>query len=252
MGMGCAGCGVHGPWQQQGWMVTYRTEVDPVAASRLLPPDLTPVLYPSSTKVWTNVTYADVTAAQYSQSSVGGFNELTISLPTLQKQGTGPTSGMVLQSYTDSTQASDCRSARWGTNSSSGSGFKISHGSTLGVPYVSVEVKTSSSLFAKQIATVTFYYNKSFEAGQETGVCKDDYQVGNCTLWRPNLGLLGGKWYAFDVNATGEVQPVLSRTSVGSGAGAWSSLDLGDSFIPAQRAVYQQNSEVVWADPVPA
>lgn len=54
-----------------GWLVRFRKEVDPTVAGSLLPSGLLPVLYPSATKVWTNITYADMSFTHYTASPQG-------------------------------------------------------------------------------------------------------------------------------------------------------------------------------------
>ena len=86
-----------------------------------------------------------------------------------------------------------------------------------------VNAKESSSMFAPRIAQITFYYNKSTEGVQSSGAaaCTSDYQVGNCTLPRIDVNYIAGEFKRWEINATGLVQPALSKAVIGSGSGAW-------------------------------
>lgn len=84
--------------------------------------------------------------------------------------------------------------------------------------------KETSSTFAPEIAQITFYYNKSLaDRGKESlrAACISDYQVGNCTLHTAAVNYIQNKLMHWDINATGLVQPALSKTSLGSAAGKW-------------------------------
>lgn len=184
--------------------------------------------------------------------------------------------------YTDSAAAAKCRAAQWGVNASGGNIFKTAKGSTFGgwppaalprcrhlrshrrhcrhhhrltgIPDMTITASTSSGMLAPQIASLTFYYNRTAAAAPAasaaataptasatsatavTGACVSDYYVGNCTIPLHHLCARERALYSFESNATGLVQPSLSRMSAGRAAGSWKALDLTSDVIPATRS----------------
>lgn len=216
-----------------------QTDVPPVAA--MLPPGLTPVIVPSSTKVWSNATNVVVYFSRYDASPVGSYSSLIVAA-TAHHAASNTSGYYALASYSDSSNATTCGKETWGLPTEQAT-FSWTNGK---VPYDydAVTVQSTSSLFGKNIASFTNYYNTSITPTPAfNGTCTSPFDASNCTKRHDHLQVRNRSLLTWGLQTTGLVQPSFGKFSV-DGSVAWSSLGLDTKSgpVPSQLATRQENA----------
>lgn len=242
------------PWTLDATLLlalTKAVDVPPVA--KLLPAGLHPVIVPSPSKVWTNASVVWVHASKFDTSPVGPYSALVVAAQAHHAQS-NTTGWYPVAAYSDSAAASQCLHAGWGLPLLPAATFAWkSDKSVLGMPYDEVEVKVSSSVFAKSIASLSNYYNKSISPppAPANGSCIEPIDARNCTEDRPHLLVRNGSLLTWRLQTTGPIMPSLGALKVGSGAGVWSSLGVATATAPIPSQLTSRQAEARGAQTPP-
>ena len=234
-----------GPWSERvSLALSFDTEIDIPPAAQLLPAGLDPIIVPSTLKAWTNATIASVYAFHYESSPVGPYYELVVAL-AVRHAPSNHTGRYIIALYSDSEPAVACGVAQWGVSGGEVAHFSLSRST---MPYVHDElaVKSSSSVFAKTIATFAAYYSPKIIPAPgpvaNATMCASVFAAANCTKSAWFLSVVNASLLAWEFALTGDVMPALSTFSLVSGCASDLGLNTKTGIIPTRKVIRQVNS----------
>jgi len=232
------------PWLMDATVsIAFTKEVEPTNAQALLPGGLTPVLVPSTYKLWSNASIAAFVLRKYAASPFGAYSEMGIAVEA-HHAASNTTGNFFVALYNDSPAAAKCSQARWGHDATE-SHFEYSSSK---VPILgdadTITIKESSSVFAKLFGELTVYYNHTLPppAPVDPTLCDSQWSEANCTLRSSRLVVNGTTVRTDQEEFTGDVGPAFAKFIAGEGL-TWSALGIQTNTGPAPSQVTTRQVE---------